>query len=291
MNKLFEFTGQLPKAGERITIYSARMTADQREQSLKSRMEVTRKIFGMKGKTEDLGDRIIVKDRSKSITLYVASDSFWYRDDTLHLSEKIRRGLKLPEERSSKEIALSFLKNNKLIPDDTVIYSITHTTVAIRNEGDERVKEFDTEVHVNFRYRMGGLPVFGPGAKTRVSLADAEVMSGVYQFLRKAKPVKDVRPTVTPELALELFTKNFRFAQLREDTAKVRITGMTLGYFAMPPMKVQNYLFPVYQMIGTVSTKELPAYDFKYHVVAIKYRDVDIKAMGLSIDGVRAMVF
>ena len=41
----------------------------------------------------------------------------------------------------------------------------------------------------------------------------------------------------------------------------------------------------------TINTKALPKYDFNHYIVAVKYEEQDVKAMEVSIKGVKAMVF
>jgi regulatory protein YycI of two-component signal transduction system YycFG len=292
MSKLFQFNGKLPQAGDDITIYETMQTKEQRESNLKARNESLSKIFGIaKGKTLDLGDKLQITEKTKNVSLYAASDSFWYQDDKLFASENKKQGLKLPEPKLAEDIAKRFLKSNGLLLSAAEFHSTSYTTVAVNKEGSSKVDEYNTELHVNFRYTLDKLPVFGPGAKTRVSLVDENTQSGVYHFWRDPKPAKRRMKLLSPELALELFYKNFRFAQLNPDTAKATIDDMQLGYYAMSPTDVQNYLVPVYRVTGTISTETFPRYDFTHYIVAVKYTDDDVKAMGVSIKGVKSMVF
>ena len=144
---------------------------------------------------------------------------------------------------------------------------------------------------MNFKYTLDHYPVFGPGAKTRVSMVSTTNLSSVYHFWRTINPVKEKRQVLLPELALEIFSKNFRFSELNPDSTKVIIKKMKLGYFAMSPGDVQNYLIPVYQISGTTSNMAMPVYDFDLYVVAIKYSEKDVEKMGLDIGGAKGMVF
>jgi regulatory protein YycI of two-component signal transduction system YycFG len=291
-NSLFEFTDKLPQVGDEITVFSTKQPKELREKNIKNTAKALAKIFGLKGKLIDGGDRFILSEKAKRIALYTASDSFWYQDEDLFASEDKKLAKHLPSDKVAKETAVKFLESNKLLLPGASVYSSSFTTVAVNKAGSDKVDEYNTEIHVNFRYTIDKLPVFGPGAKTRVSFVDVKNTSGVYHFWRNAEPQKEKRKLLNPELALEIFYKNFRFSQLQNtDLAKVTIKTIELGYFAMPPTDVQNYLIPVYRIRGTISTKELPKYDFDHYIVAIKYDESDVKSMGISIKGMKAMVF
>lgn len=291
-NNLFELTGKLPSVKDEITIFSTRQTKEQRENRIKSSAKNLSKIFRIKGRLIEGGNKSRITEKTRQIYLYTASDSFWYQDGALFANENRAHTKRLPGEKKAQRSAIDFLEKNKLLIPGAKIYSTTYTTVAIRKDGSDKIDEFNTEVHVNLRYELDGLPVFGPGAKTRVSFINSNKTSGVYHFWRNPESVETKRKLLSPELALEVFYKNFRFANLKSnESAKGIIKSVELGYFAFPPTDVQNYLLPVYRIRGTIRTKEFPKYDFDHYVVAIKYTDVDVKSMGLNINGAKAMVF
>jgi regulatory protein YycI of two-component signal transduction system YycFG len=291
-NNLFEFTGKLHSVKDEITIYSTRQSKEQRGGKIKSNAKNLSKIFGIRGRLTDRGNKSVITQKAKQIILYAASDSFWYQDGDLFATEKKPGSASLPSEKAAKETAIKFLDKNKLLLPGAKIYSTTYTTIAVNKSDSKKFEEYNTEVHVNIRYELDGLPIFGPGAKTRLSFVNSNKTSGVYHFWRNAEPIESKRKLLSPELALELFYKNFRFANLKKnESARGIIKSIELGYYAFPPTDVQNYLLPVYRIRGTIRTKEFPKYDFDHYVVAVKYSDNDVKSMGLSINGVKAMVF
>jgi hypothetical protein len=292
MSKLFQFNGKLPQPGDDITIYATVQTKEQRESSLKARTESLSKLFGItNGKTIDLGDKLQFGEKTKTVSLYAASDSFWYQDDNLFASENKKQSLKLPDAKQGTDIAKRFLKSNGLLLPGADVYSTSYTTVAVNKEGSSKIDEYNTELHVNFRYTLDKLPVFGPGAKTRISLVDENTQSGVYHFWRDPKPVKKKMKLVNPEQALDMFYKDFRFAQLNPATAKVTIDDMQLGYYAMTPTDVQNYLLPVYRVTGVVSTEDFPRYEFTHYIMAVTITDNEVKEMNTSAMSAKSMVF
>jgi hypothetical protein len=289
-NSIFQINANLPSAGKDITIYSTQQTREMRDKSIDYRAANLRNIFGLEGAMKDLGDKLSITDKNRSINLYSASDSFWFQDDDFFASEK-RPAEKLPDEKTAIELATRFFKSNELLLPSAAVHSVSYTTVAVNGPDSDKVDEYNTEVHVNFRHSLEELPIFGPGAKSRISLAGSQTTSGVYQFWRNPQPLKERRELLNPELSLEVFLRNFRFAQLKTDAAKATVDNMTLGYFALSPTAVQNYLLPVYRVTGTISTEALPEYNFDHYIVAVKYTEADVRSMGVSIAGVNAMVF
>lgn len=292
MKKIFEFKGKLPEGKQSVSIYRTSRPWETQEKLLEKRMRTLPKIFGIKPKSEDHGEIIRLREKSRILDIYPASDSFIYFDEELFGNEDIKFSKTLPDERTAKESAISYLKNNSLLNDNASFSSITYSTVAI-NKGTKpgRAVEYKTEIHANFNYSIEKLPVFGPGAKSRVSFVNKETFSNLYHFWRETEDIKEKRNLMDPEFSLELFSKNFRFAKLKEDAAKVVIKKMELGYFAMSPSTLQNYLLPVYRFQGTISTREFPKYDFELHQVAMKYSEEDVKKMGVRINDVKSIIF
>lgn len=283
-------TGQMPQAPEEVTIYQTRQPIDQREKVLKTRLQQLSKIFDVRGSAVMQGERLVKKSKDKMLTLYPASDSFWFQHEELFANENKKWSSKLPDEKKAKERAMQLLKNNNLLLPEASLHGHSFTTVAVSSPKSGKIDEFNTEIHINFRYMLDRLPVFGPGAKTRVSFTDADTASGVYQFWRNPVPMKERRRFLQPDLALEILQKNFRFAQLKENSARVVIHRLEPGYFAMSPTAVQPYLLPVYKVQGRVSTEQFPVYDFTHFIIAVKYTDKDVKSMRTPIEDVKTMV-
>ena len=289
--KLFKMEAKLPKVGKQISIFTSATDAETRERKTAESLRSLSKLFGIDGQAADDGEKKILTSKSKSVSIYQASNSFWFQDDDYFAREEKKFSQKLPDAKTAQEKAQKFLKENGLLLDNAAVHSVTHTTIVAAKPDDKRAEEYNTEVHVNFRYSLDGLPVFGPGAKTRVSFVTDRINSGVYHFWREVKQEKTSRDLIDPELALEIHAKNFRFASLKEGAAKVTIKKMELGYFALSPTELQRALIPVYTISGIVSTEALPEYAFSHHVVAVKYNEDDVKAMGFHIGNAKSLVF
>jgi len=288
---IFKIETRLPETEKQISIFTTATDTETRERKTSESLKSLIKLFGLTDRTSTDGEKMIATAKSKSVAVYQASDSFWYQDDDYFAREERKFSQELPDNNSAQDLALKFLKENGLMLDAAAIHSVSYTTVIAAKPDEKTGDEYNTEVHVNFRYSLDGLPVFGPGAKTRVSFVTDSINSGVYHFWREVTPQSKKRNLIDPKLALEIHAKNFRFSSLKEGAAKVIINKMELGYFAMSPTELQPALIPVYKISGVVSTESLPEYVFDHHVVAIKYSEADVKTMGFNIGNVKSLVF
>ncbi len=311
-SRLFNFTGTLPKTtNENATVFQASDSSESREKSLPTTIDLLSQTFDIKSPISHLGDIYRLQENSKILTIYPFSDSFWFYDDNLFANEDFKQSKNIPNPRSAVIIANDFLAEKNLLLPNSQLVSHSYSTVRSqkidnkviqsgclwplkknpRKERIERIDEYNTEIHLNYLYTLDDLPVFGPGAKTRVSLVDSQTVSGVYHFWRNPLRTSEKRKLLSPEFALEVFCKNPRFADLKEDSARVLITEMDYGYYALPPRVAQKYLLPVYIFRGSVSTETIPNYEFNLHMVSVKYTDAEVKEFGVDIKEARSVVF
>lgn len=309
-SRLFNFTGTLPQTtNEFATVFQASDPRESREKSLPKTIDFLARTFGIKGPISQLEDTYRLQENSKILTIYPSSDSFWYYDDNLFANDDYEQSKNIPNTKLARTIATDFLSQKKLLLPNCQLASHSFSTVKsqktdnkitknvralnknMRKERVERIEEYNTEIHLNFLYTLDNLPVFGPGAKTRVSLVDPETVSGVYHFWRNPVRTEEKRKLLSPEFALELFCKNPRFAELSENSAQVVITEMDYGYYAFPPREMQKYLLPVYRFRGSVSTERIPNYEFTLHMVSVRYTDNEVKQFGVDINQARSVVF
>lgn len=307
-SRLFEFRGTLPTTENTFaTVYKASSIIESSQKSLPGTIENLSRTFGITGTTSNLGDTYQVREQSKILTVYPFSDSFWYYDADLFANEDILHSRNLPDPKSARVLANEFLERNNLLQPNARLTFHSYSTVTSEKINErpniktvksrliktkiDRVKEYNTEIHLHYHYSLDNLPVYGPGAKTRVSFVDQQTVSGLYHFWRNPIQTQEKRRLLHPELALELFSRNPRFAQLKESSAQVVISEMGYGYYALPPREIQNYLLPVYVFHGTVKTKALPSYEFTLYMVSVRYTENEIKDMGVDIDMTKSVVF
>jgi hypothetical protein len=111
---------------------------------------------------------------------------------------------------------------------------------------------FAGEATVRFFYRLQDLPVAGPGAKTYAFFHDPDRIGGAYHAWRDVVAEHEVE-TVSAEAALDLWFGQDQqiITNLKRDQV-VEITSVELAYYALPPSKFQDFLFPVFRVIGFI---------------------------------------
>jgi hypothetical protein len=234
--------------------------------------------LGVRGDRAIAGNFRVVRDRESVLEIYEASDSLRWG----HLAtdpEGRQADGSLPDEAESIRIADEFLRRAGLGDERTTRYSVTYTEVA-RSERDQIDPPSQrTAVHVNYRYSLDQLPIFGPGAKMQVTIGSQGRVVEMYRFWRE--PKKSEQTAVLPAGQAAAALQNHElFADLDEGSARVAIERVSFGYYAFPPMEPQGALLPVYVFAGVISTPLLERYEFAKRVFAATLTAPQTKRLG-----------
>src|SRR5262249_38250077 len=204
------------------------------------RLERAAQQLGVRGKFVEAGQFLLARDRRSVLEIFQASDSLRWGLQNYNM-EGTGRPASLPSDSRAAELAERFIGDNGLGDDRAALFSVTHTEVS-RVEAEQRtlINVQTTAVHVNYRYKLDGLPVFVPGAKMQVSLGDRSRAVEAYRFWREPMQGESL-PLISSEEAATLLQRDGMFADLRNGQARVTIESVQLGYYALPPMHVQRY--------------------------------------------------
>ena len=224
--------------------------------------------FNIDGKEQlEAKDRLVLRNDRYHLHVYKASDSFLYFDRRLVSPTDPNLVKDLLSGEEARVYADAKLKSLGLTGEHVQFIGIGYTGVSVDNSTKDNPqspsKEYKTEVKVHYRFKLNGLPVFGPGAKIVVSFVGKELSQLIY-FWRKTKLVQNGhftsskvnqhRPLLTQEEALGYFAHDNKFTKLKKGNATVRFHNLQLGYYASSPQDVQRFLYPVYQLSGTIET-------------------------------------
>ena len=208
---------------------------------------------GLKGSI-DHKEVSAVREGKRFLEFYKESGAVWYGDMENLWQEKppdvrapFKENNKIAVERKLKTKSEEFLRNNKLLPPEAYFVGIETAEVA-----DETKEPRVTEVQTNYGFKLGDIPVVGPGAKITVNFGNNENIIGLFKAWRKIDE-KQKLPSVDPEEALEKLKNSKLFADL-EENCEVSIEKFFLAYYALPVIEPQNFLFPVYVIKGQVTT-------------------------------------
>lgn len=296
---LFRFPKKMPKGMKKASAFKTMTSRSfsrrdkEAQKALEKRMKQFTDVFELKSEPIDKGKRLLFKEKDFSFEVFRTSDSVWWTHNELAYREKIPKGVRLPDNEESIDMAKEYLKKFKLHNKFAKVDSVSYTECIISSPDGKKVEEYKTEVHVNLRFFLDEIPVLGSGAKMKVSLVEDGIMSQLLQFWRepdmdKSKETVDL---MDPDEALEKFVNQPQFMRLSSKKALVDLEEMDFGYYALPPDEVQRYLLPVYAVKGSVKTEYLEKYDFTKYIVATPITSEKIKRSGIVADPSSCLIF
>ena len=223
--------------------------------------------FGVDGKVEDAGARLIVRDERSTLEVFVASGSVRWSAGMSRQCEAETQP-KLPDGQQAIDCALTRLRELDLAHPAASVHSVTDLELSFRKAGAREDTTWAIARQVNLRFKLAGLPFFGPGAKTQVSIGERGEPVETLRFWREADVAAEMR-AISSDYLIDILRRDETFSQLRAGEASVCFHDCQLGFYAMPPREVQRFLVPVFALSGTVSTPALPRYDFMRYVPAV----------------------
>ncbi len=265
---LFEYPLNIPKTTKTISIYQTEapiLIENDLNQTILKRLQKVASYFQMKGRPQDLGDRMAMNQKAYSLQLYKASNAFWYADLENACSEKPVESDEPIDIQTTRKTANALLEQHGLLLPQMRYTDTGKTIVSSKNALENNLESHVTETKVRYMFYIEDMPVFGAGAKVSIGFRNPNQMTQLQYFWRKTNFLKEEN-ILSPEEALQKVTKDDRFEHLKPNFAKIRLHSIDLGYYALPPYAVQRYLHPVYAVRGTVVTDAFPRYDFTWYV-------------------------
>lgn len=295
MNDLFRVPGRLPDVPAKVPMFratefeslSSRDSAFQT--ALAKRIGQAARVFEMESEPDDQGERIVFRNRSQSLEVYCASDSVWWTNHDLAYLDRPPGRMKLPSEIEAKKIAQRELQRMRLDIKDAHISTVGFVEASMAERG-QKPCSVRTALDVNYEFSLGKLPVFGPGAKIKVSFSDGGRLAQVIYFWRRPKRAPAM-PTISPGEILERFQRDPAFFRLRDTDAAVEIRSIQFGYFAMSPGAFQRFYVPVYAIDAMVRTREFPRYEFRRYAVAVNVSAEVAKGMDVIANPAACRMF
>jgi hypothetical protein len=258
-----------------------RASSDELRQDLVRRWGHWREVFSIDGDPADLGDRMAYLDASTALEVYLASDSIWWTDRSNAYREEPGESA-VPDEDEAVRLARRFIETT-FEPVPGLRDVMVGVQVASISPGrDDQPRSQRVGLAVTLRPTLADRPVFGPGAKVRVTFTQAAVPSDVAFFSRPSEPDGEVE-AVHPYRALERLSRDRRFVDVLTAGLEIHVRRFEWGYYSAPPNMFQRYLVPVYLAEGVVEGADLEADVFRLYLPA-----VDVDARSMKELGVRA---
>ena len=265
----------------RSTQYESMSSRDERFQAaLAARIEDGSRAFRVRVDARMEGDRIVLHEGDRTLEFFLASDSLWWTNHQVANREWIPEWAGLPSPDEAVELADRELRRVGLDSRYAAVSSVHPIQASVVRVGREP-ETLDTALDVNYAFSLSDAPVFGPGAKIKVTLAGGGEVAQVLRFWRDPEHVGTVS-VISPDEAYARFCRDLAFVHLRgRAEAAIKVSTVTFGYFALPPGDFQRFYVPVYAIAATASTPELPRYDFRRYVIAVEMKPSQIKMAGI----------
>jgi hypothetical protein len=225
---------------------------------------------------DNAGPRLALRDSQSELEIFRTSDSLRW---TLLANEdqEPAEPPDLPTEEEAVRVANEQLARRGLADQNVRLESVTFSHHSRIGRGNEVLANYPVAKHVNYRYALHGLPVFGPGAKIQVTFASKSRPAQMYRFWRQPAEGRTVE-TIGFENAVEQIRDHKAFRTMREGgKAQIRFERVRLGYYALPAREIQGMLIPVYRFEGGTHPPEGENYRFVRHVVAVNLPREEVK--------------
>ena len=258
-----ELQAPLPTNPQEMMVY--RLVYPQADEDYAKKLS---RAFGLSGQAESGAQTLMVSAGPRALEIYPATGAFWFKDASVLWSGK--RPASLPAEQDGTEIAERFLRQNDLLPKGMAFESTGHSNLKVYDVATGQSTSYDTDLHVNFRLTVDGIPVAGAGGKIKVYLGEGSRLIGLYWAGFAVHPFKPY-PLISAAKAVALL-EEYGIVSTVKQPQQVVVSEVSLVYYAEPGLEAQEYLQPVYRLRGVVQGEEgsepylqyVPAIEGKY---------------------------
>jgi len=284
---------ELPKAYCVFELRVAPIVAPERMPVYKSvppRIETTTverfcETFGVKGEIVDRERFYFVRDGQKEVEIFKQPGTglMRYIDfSRLGLEKNIPN---LPSQEEAVDLCRKLLAENAHLGIGNEVYAGSEyfEFVHFDNSGKE-LEKGRSAISVGFKYKIGDIPLEGPGAKTTVTLGENGEIIEYVRMWRDMEPHKEME-IIDPDTALVEFKGRWpaeassRQSEQARLLTRVVIEDIYLAYLTRTGSKPQEFIEPVYvfdgfyRVEGEYQGKEIRSSEaFKFTVRAIKER-------------------
>lgn len=251
------------------------------------RMRIAMAQFELTGEPTVGPERALSRQGDVSLEIFRASDSIWWTNHQLANLDAPDGAVELPPEADAIALAKSTLAKLGLDDERPFVDSVTYTEAS--NDAPENSAEpVRTAMDVNFSFRASNLPIFGPGAKVKVTFGHKSKLVQLVYFMRKYDVMEEPFAPITPLVALERYRHDEAFLGLGGTGSKVVIERMRLGYLALPPAEFQRFYTPVYAVDAVAATPRHERHVSRTYIPARDLSRTDITSRRSYFDSTTA---
>ena len=241
----------------------------------------------------DESDSLCLAGDSGEIDFYRASGSLWLEDfgadagyaderrpwNVVEVPDKSvpqgnKLGLSEPEAARLGGQARKMFTKAGLMSSEAFFAGVELEQVSEFDAQGKEVGRFVGKACVRFLYRLGGIEVDGPGAKTYAfynSGRDWPRLSGAYHSWREVKEKREIRLAGIDQILERTVVQDPELRLSRRRIRSIELCQVDLVYLALGPETYQQYVFPALRVDGRVlleaSSQEREGFEFSrfYH--------------------------
>jgi hypothetical protein len=189
---------------------------------------------------------------ARRLTVWIASGAIEYGFTSVDRSFPTT-SVDLPSSNAAGRIAYDYLAGLGLLPPGFEDYSRAQGLITVTPGNDyglgQGAKPDPGYWAVKFPYTINSLPVTGPGANVQVSVGSHGEVLNFEWALRQVIPAYDA-PIRTSQQAYETLVRGGGSIDVPADSTVIKVRQIRLAYYADAVSEDQQYVQPVYEVIG-----------------------------------------
>lgn len=207
--------------------------------------------FSMQGQPTDRGGVFTLDQGSKSLRIMGDTGAMSYVDGSKFATAGAKN---LPNAGQAGAQAARFVQDNNLLPQEAQRGTTEVVSLQKQTQAGGRSTAEAQEVHVNYRFRLGGKEVEGPGAKATLIIGEGGEVIGFAKAWREVEQGREVTTRSGNDAVAQLRRKG-AWNMLRQpggQVKNVRITRARAAFWAEDLGRAQAEIEPCYIFEGTI---------------------------------------
>jgi len=223
----------------------------------------------------EVEDSIHMLSKEGELQYYRPSGALWARNIAVDTKfEDERRSWKtekVPDEENKEDFKLilpktierqlvektqSLFKRTELIGKHAYFADVSLEQISEFDEKGKEINRFAGEATVRFLYKLNEIKVDGGGAKSYTYFYPNEEendLVGIYHAWREIIDSRSVKLLKIEEAIERALSRDGELTLYHEKKHKIQLRKIELIYYALPPSRYQEFVFPAMRIIGSVT--------------------------------------
>jgi hypothetical protein len=271
-----EIKAKIPEVGRHMKIYRAKtMSLDERKRPIDFFREKLN--LGNMIPIEAQESLHFVSDRGE-IQFYRPSGGLWVRDrwaDRNRSDERrhwkvsevrnkddrnvVELVLDLDEQKLLSEQARELFKEAGLLGKEAYFADVELDQITLLNQNGKGVAHSPGEANVKYLYKLDNVQVDGAGAKSYAFFNPDDGrygLAGIYHCWREIESAHEIELLDIEQALDRAFSQDQELLMYDKKQYAMKLLSVDLVYFALPPSKFQDYIFPALRIVGSAHSND-----------------------------------